>query len=201
MDEASDHHGQTIEIKKYPNRRYYDTTNSRHVTLEQIFAMIRDGRFVRVSESKSGEDITVKVLAQILLEYDPPKLQAFPVDLLHRMIRANERLIHEFVEKYFSDAFAAFMHSRRDFEEQLRKTVGLAGSLPTGFDWARLWRPGGRADQKGRSSAAETDDPAHLREELTAVRQRLADLEQRLAGTGESSDTARPDASRTRTRK
>ena len=59
-------------LKKYPNRRYYDTTQSRHITLDEIYAMIRGGVDVHVTDSKTGEDITAKVLAQIILEHDPP---------------------------------------------------------------------------------------------------------------------------------
>ncbi len=78
--------GKLLEIKKYPNRRYYDATRSRHVTLEEINNLIRDGYEVRVTDSKTGQDITAKVLAQIILELDSPKLGIFPVPLLHRLI-------------------------------------------------------------------------------------------------------------------
>src|SRR5574338_298463 len=90
-----------LKIRKYPNRRYYDATRSRHLTLEELYASVRDGYEISVSDSKTGQDITAKVLAQIIIDLDPPKLDVFPVPLLHRLIRANERLLQDFTEKYF----------------------------------------------------------------------------------------------------
>src|ERR1041385_447641 len=99
---------EVLEIRKYPNRRYYDATRSCHVTLEDIQGLIRDGHDVRITDSKTGEDITAKVLAQILLELDPLKLEVFPAVLLHRLIRANEQIVREFIDKYFTRALTSF---------------------------------------------------------------------------------------------
>lgn len=127
-----------IDLRKYPNRRYYDTTRSRHVTLEEIHGMIRDGSDVHVTDSKTGEDITAKVLAQIILEHDPPKLGIFPVEMLHQIIRANEPLIRDFVEKYFNQAWKAFFESQRQFDKYLRQALGLQPPLPLGQEWMRM---------------------------------------------------------------
>ena len=129
---------QPIHLRKYPNRRYYDPARSRHVTLEEIYTLVRDGCEVHVTDSKSGEDITAKVLAQIILEQDPPKLAILPVELLHQLIRANEPLVRDFVEKYFNQAFSMFQASQRQFEQYLRDTMGLGSQLPAGGEWARL---------------------------------------------------------------
>lgn len=56
-----------LEIRKYPNRRYYDVTRSQHLTLEDIRSLVRENYDIRVTDSKSGSDITAKVLAQIIL--------------------------------------------------------------------------------------------------------------------------------------
>lgn len=127
-----------IELRKYPNRRYYDVTRSRHVTLEEIFSLIRSGRNVHVTDSKTGDDLTAKVLAQIILEQDPPKLGIFPVELLHQLIRANEPIVRDFVDKYFNQALKAFLVSQRQFDLYLRQAMGLQATLPMGTDWARF---------------------------------------------------------------
>lgn len=127
-----------MELRKYPNRRYYDTTRSQYVTLEGIFSAIRDGYDVRVTDSKTGEDITAKVLAQIILEQDAPKLDIFPVALLHQLIRTNDTLVRDFVDRYFCRALSAFLDSQRHFEQYLRQTMGLQTSMPTPQDWARM---------------------------------------------------------------
>ena len=60
-----------VQLRRYPNRRYYDAARSQHLTLEDIFRLICDGHEVQVSDSKTGEDITVRVLAQLILEQAP----------------------------------------------------------------------------------------------------------------------------------
>jgi len=175
-----------VELRKYPNRRYYDGTRSRHVTLEEIYSLIRSGYDVCVTDSKTGEDITAKVLAQIILEHDAPKLTIFPVDLLHQVIRANEPLVRDFVDKYFNHALRAFLESQRHFDQYLRQALGLQTSLPLGGDWARLLmgpfapalmaaaQEAAVAGQRGDSNAPALNAPAE--ENLQAPNAQEQDL-------------------------
>lgn len=181
---------QQVEIRKYPNRRYYDVTHRRHLCLEGIHALIRDGFDIRVTESKSGEDITPKVLAQIILELDSPKLDAFPVALLHQVIRANEPLIRDFIDKYFSQAFEAFLRSQEQFDQYLRQALGLySGPAQASRTWARMMMgpffypylfnentPAGTAAGEEGAGGNERD----LREMVEQVRLQLELLQKRL---------------------
>jgi polyhydroxyalkanoate synthesis repressor PhaR len=136
-------HGEKrLDIRKYPNRRYYDSTRSRHVTLEEIYALIRDGYEVQVTDSKTGEDITAKVLAQIIIDLDTSKLGVFPAPLLHRLLRSNEQIVQDFVDKYFNQALSAFLDSQRGFEQYLRQAMGLQSAVPTVADLTKMmWGP------------------------------------------------------------
>jgi polyhydroxyalkanoate synthesis repressor PhaR len=127
-----------LDIRRYANRRFYDATRSTHITQEEIHQFIRNGHEVRVTDAKTGEDITVRVLAQIILDMDQPKLAVFPVELLHRLIQSNETLMHDFVEKYFNQALMLFLDSRKKFDEQLRNATGLGIVPPQVMDWARI---------------------------------------------------------------
>lgn len=130
--------GLQVELRRYPNRRYYDCARSQHLTLEDIYKLVRDGCNVAVSDSKTGEDITARVLAQLILEHDPPKLAAFPAELLHQIIRSNESLLRDFVEKYFNRALAAFLKSQQEFDRYLGQTMGLYGLPSVGRGWAEM---------------------------------------------------------------
>jgi polyhydroxyalkanoate synthesis repressor PhaR len=170
--------GPVLKIRKYPNRRYYDQTNSRHLTLEQIHALVREGHEVQVTDSKSGRDITAKVLAQIIIELDAPKLDALPVPLLHQLLRTNQRLVTDFVKQYLAGPFDAFLASQRAVEQQLRSAIGLPQEAPTLTDWARVFfrQPAPPSAGQERSSppgAAETGD---LRRELDDMKQQLEQL-------------------------
>ncbi len=124
-----------LEIRKYPNRRYYDATRSRHLTLEDIRRLIREGHDLTVTDSKSGADITAQVLTQIILELETPKIDSFPVPLLLRVIRANDQLVREFMDTYFTQAFGAFMAYQKQLEDRLRHVRAMTGVLPPFPAW------------------------------------------------------------------
>jgi polyhydroxyalkanoate synthesis repressor PhaR len=126
-----------LEIKKYPNRRYYDATHSRHLTLEEIRDLIQQGYDIRVVDAKTGTDITAQLLTQIILELDTAKLDSLPVPLLVRLIRMNDRLIKDFVEKYFNQALHSFLDYQQQVEEQVRRTHGLPAGFPSMSAWTK----------------------------------------------------------------
>ncbi|MCH7994346.1 MAG: hypothetical protein IIB57_07875 [Planctomycetes bacterium] len=78
-----------LEIRKYPNRRYYDATRSRHVRLLDIRKAVQAGCFVCVHDSRTDEDITNQVLGQIILNDDGAKLSVVPSEALHHLIRSD----------------------------------------------------------------------------------------------------------------
>jgi polyhydroxyalkanoate synthesis repressor PhaR len=164
--------GRRLGIHKYPNRRYYDTTRSRHVTLEEIYSLIRDGYDVQVVDSKTGQDITARILAQIIIDMDSPKLGVFPVALLHRLLRSNQEIVSDFVEKYLNQPLGAFLDSQRNMEQYFRQAMGFQSPSPTMADWAKMmwgpfnpsfWSqggtPAGTAHQQGSDVAGEAAPP------------------------------------------
>jgi polyhydroxyalkanoate synthesis repressor PhaR len=188
---------QIIDIRRYPNRRYYDTSRSRHLTLEEIHTLIREGHEVRVTDSKTGEDITAKVLAQIILELDPPKLAVFPPELLHRLIRANQQIVTDFTDKYFTKAFMSFMESQRQFENYLREAMGLGTSSPFVPDLTRMmmnpFAAGGFWGSKTQPPPAPAPpaaqpgpaEQADLRSALEALQAQVSRLQEQLDRTAD----------------
>jgi polyhydroxyalkanoate synthesis repressor PhaR len=126
-----------LEIKKYPNRRYYDATHSRHLTLEEIRTLIQQGYDICVIDAKTSADITAQVLTQIILELDTPKLDSLPVPLLVRIIRMNDQLVKDFVEKYFNQALKSFFDYQKQVEEQIRQTHGLPPVFSSVSAWTK----------------------------------------------------------------
>ncbi len=80
-------------------------------------------------------DITAQVLTQIILEFETAKLDSFPVPLLVRVIRQNDQLVKDFIEKYFNQALKSFLDYQREVEEQIRRTHALPPSFPSLSDW------------------------------------------------------------------
>src|SRR5215467_3745615 len=137
MAKPSDPSLKKLEIKKYPNRRYYDATHSRHLTLDEIRSMIQQGYDLRVVDARTSADITAQVLTQIILEFDTPKLDSLPVPLLVRIIRMNDQLVKDFVEKYFNQALKSFLDYQQQVEEQIRRTHGLPSVFPSVSAWTK----------------------------------------------------------------
>ena len=96
-----------VVLKKYANRRLYDTEKSAYVTLNQVADLIREGRQVEVIDAKTKEDVTAFILTQIILEASRKKNVLLPVPLLHLIIQYGENVLEEFFEKYLQHGFGA----------------------------------------------------------------------------------------------
>jgi len=196
---SADISGKHLEIKKYANRRYYDATHSRHLTLDEIRSLVQQGYDLRVTDAKTSADITGQVLTQIILELDTPKLDSFPVPLLVRIIRMNDQLVKDFVEKYFNQALKSFLDYQQQVEEQIRRAHGLPSLFPSMSAWTKaMLEPfasamSGQSAPAGSGSAAGEPSP----EEVEKLRAQVRKLEQQLAAGGRNRrKRARPARSR-----
>ncbi len=98
-------------IKKYGNRRLYDTDDSRYLTLEELAVKIRTGREIRIIDAKSEQDITQATLAQLIFEGETSKL--LPVNLLMQLIRLGDDSVGEFFGRYVTWALDLYMQAKR----------------------------------------------------------------------------------------
>jgi polyhydroxyalkanoate synthesis repressor PhaR len=179
VKESSDE-PRTLEIRKYQNRRYYDSTRSRHLSLQQIHRLIMEGHNIRVLDAKTDEDITSKVLTQILLEFEPVKLDLFSTELLTRAIRVNDRLLKDFVDVYFRQAFEAFCGSQKQVDQMLRQTHHLASTAASSAaNLLRPWMPISAPLSSVPPPAKESNvDPGSsgVQNELAALREEVSKL-------------------------
>ncbi len=97
-----------IVIKKYENRRLYDSAQSRYVNLEDIAAIIRDGHDVQVVDAKTGDDVTRSILTQIIVDESKGNESGLPLDLLKQIIVSSQQARHQFLEWYFKSAIDTF---------------------------------------------------------------------------------------------
>jgi polyhydroxyalkanoate synthesis repressor PhaR len=101
-----------VLIKKYGNRRLYDTGDSRYVTLDELAAKIRAGSDLRVVDAQSGEDLTQATLTQIVLETGHAA-RFLPVQLLTQMIRLSDDALAEFFSRYVTGALDLYLQAKR----------------------------------------------------------------------------------------
>jgi polyhydroxyalkanoate synthesis repressor PhaR len=91
-----------VVIKKYENRRLYDTGASRYVNLDDVARMVREGVEVQVVDARSGEDLTRVILTQVIMEDAKGRESGLPLDLLRKLIVASDRATHEFLTWYLT---------------------------------------------------------------------------------------------------
>jgi polyhydroxyalkanoate synthesis repressor PhaR len=118
-----------ILLKKYANRRLYDTEKSRYVTLDQVANMIKEGRQVGVIDAKTKEDVTAFILTQILLETARSRNALLPVPLLHLIIQYGEGVLEEFFDKYLQQTIENYLAYKRSVDEQFRKWLDMGADL------------------------------------------------------------------------
>jgi polyhydroxyalkanoate synthesis repressor PhaR len=102
-----------VIIKKYGNRRLYDTTNSRYINQDEVAEMVRDGRDVQVVDAATGEDLTRLVLTQIIVENAKEPGSAFPLDILRQMVVAYGRATQENTLKYTKAVLDMYQNAYR----------------------------------------------------------------------------------------
>jgi len=157
---------QPVVVRKYENRRLYDTSSSRYVNLPEIAQLIREGADVQVVDARSGEDITRVILTQIIHEDARQKKGELPLPFLREMIVASDRAFRDFVAWYADAALSAQRGAKEVFPP-------LAHALPF------LERTLETLKQKAAPGAAGAGTPAE--EDVASLKARIAELEARLA--------------------
>ena len=155
-------------IKRYSNRKLYDTQESRYVTLDELEEMIRAGKEVQVIDASTGDDLTSVTLAQIILESERNRRANLPAAFLHQLVKHGEAW-QDFVQRSMKASLEGIVTSQREMDRVFREWAVRAG-------WPAPSRPG---EPPRRESAAEPDAD-RLREEMATLRERLRTLEERL---------------------
>lgn len=118
-----------VLLKKYSNRRLYDTEKSAYVTLAQVAGLIKAGREVEVTDAETGEDVTAFILTQIVFEEAKRKTVLLPASLLYLIIRYGETVLSEFFEKYLEQTLQSYLTYKSAADEQFRKWLDLGMDL------------------------------------------------------------------------
>src|SRR5450755_3929587 len=110
-------------IRKYSNRRLYDTSGSRHVTLEDLRQLVVAGEKIKVVDDKSGEDLTRSVLLQIIAEQEQFGLPVLGSELLEMIIRFNGGPMQAFLTRYLEQAFSSMLKQRQAMQSEMAKAL------------------------------------------------------------------------------
>jgi len=133
MDQTKDQTKKPITIKKYANRRLYNTETSTYVTLDDLAEMVRGNRDFVVFDAKTGEDLTHSVLTQIILEQEGRGQNLLPVNFLRQLIRFYGDSMGRLVPSYLNMSMETLAREQERFRKQMTDTWGSAAGAAGPF--------------------------------------------------------------------
>lgn len=166
-----------VLIKKYSNRRLYDTEESKYITLEELATKIRGGADVRVVDVKSGEDLTQGTLAQIIME-GRGAARLLPVPLLMQLVRLGDDSLAEFFGSYVHAALEMYLQAKRGVNAAAAYNPLAAVPMAASNALARMWMASPFGSQMAQAPPApapreQSEDVADLRRELEELKESL----------------------------
>ena len=155
-------------IKKYENRRLYNTETSQYINQEQVAQMVRDGHDVRVVDASTGEDITRLVLAQIVLDDAKLPDSVFPLDVLRQMIVASGKATQENALRYMKAMMEMYQNAYR--------------AMPSPLEFMpNLWGQGRGANGAPQVAESSSGNAGPQNDEVIELRRRVEELEAALS--------------------
>ena len=153
-------------IRKYSDRRLYDTGSSRYVKLDDIARMVRDGIDVRVVDARSGKDLTHVILTQIIVEDAREREIALPLQLLTQLVRASDKATHDFLTWYLNSTLDLYKKAQDTVQTRLS---GAKNAVSNPLDFVRNLL-------SGQPTPPSTSDSG----EVEQLRRRVEELQARL---------------------
>lgn len=161
-------------IKKYPNRRLYDTQTSSYITLADVKELVLDHGTFQVVDAKTGEDLTRNILLQIILEEEAGGAPMFTSDLLSQMIRFYGNAMQGMMGKYLENNIKAFTDMQAKLQEQVRSVYGENATVSQDL-WAQFLNFQGPAMQSMMGAYMEQSKKmyAQMQEQLDSQTRNL----------------------------
>jgi polyhydroxyalkanoate synthesis repressor PhaR len=181
---ASTPNDDVVIIKKYANRRLYNTESSTYITLEHLAGMVRSKREFKVVDAKTGEDITHSVLTQIIMEEESRGASLLPVNFLRQLIAMYGGSMQSMVPQYLEASLEAFERNQSQFRE------AMAGAFSAG-PFAEIARRNMELFQAATTGMPKRSEPqpeagaSDTRTELAELKAQLAALQKKLDQLGE----------------
>jgi polyhydroxyalkanoate synthesis repressor PhaR len=164
-----------VTIKKYANRRLYDTESSTYITLDRLAQMVREGREFEVVDAKSGEDITRQVLTQIIVDEESRGTTMLPINFLKQLIGLYGNSMQNFVPSYLEAAMDAFQRNQSAVKDAFSGNVfaDMAKRNMTMFEDATRAFSSKKSDARPSGGGSDMDQ---LKAELAALQAKVDKL-------------------------
>ncbi|MBH5322616.1 polyhydroxyalkanoate synthesis repressor PhaR [Aurantiacibacter sediminis] len=192
MPEKDKSDNASVIIKKYANRRLYNTSSSSYITLDDLAEMVRDGVDFQVLDAKSGNDITHSILTQIIMEEEANGEHMLPVSFLRQLIGMYGNSMQAMMPSYLEAAMANFQTNQASLQEAFKSSMGgnafakMAETNMAMFEAAtKAFMPGAQVAGSDAPAAAKPSTEPKGREEIDALRSQMAEMQRKLDKLGE----------------
>lgn len=180
-----------ITIKKYANRRLYNTSTSSYITLDDLAKMVRDNVEFEVLDAKSGDDITHSILTQIIMDEEANGEQMLPVSFLRQLIGMYGNSMQAMMPSYLEASMANFRENQSKIREAFEKGISgspLAAIHETNMAMMRaaadVFIPGSSGKSSGNRSSASKGSSDNSSAEIAALREQMAAMQKKLDELG-----------------
>src|ERR1700759_180724 len=172
-----------VTIKKYANRRLYNTETSSYITLDHLAAMTREGRDFKVVDAKTDEDITHNVLTQIIMEEEQRGQTMLPVNFLRQLIAMYGDSMQAMVPGYLEASMDSFRRNQEQFKSAVEGAFAnspfaeIAKRNMQMFEAAtQAFKPGGAVAEPAAPPSGNGEDVAALKAELARLQEKIEKL-------------------------
>jgi len=185
----TDNENDVVVIKKYANRRLYNTAKSSYVTLDDLAIMVREGQDFLVKDAKSGDDITRSVLAQIIFEEESKGQNLLPVKFLRQLIGLYGDSLEGLVPGYLEASMESFAKNQEHMREQINTMIGqnpvmanMENLARGNMEWmenaVKMFSPftPPKATPKSEPEAGGNEELDALKQQLAAMQEQISKL-------------------------
>lgn len=189
---ASGEAGDAFIIKKYANRRLYNTASSSYITLEDLARMVRENVEFQVLDAKTGDDITHSILTQIIMDEEANGGQMLPVSFLRQLIGMYGNSMQAMMPSYLEASMAHFRENQSKIREAFEKSMSatpFAAIHETNMAMMRaaadVFMPGlGKPKEKAPPATAPSGPAGDTRNEIAVLREQMAAMQKKLDELG-----------------
>lgn len=125
-----------VLIKRYGNRRLYNTETKSYVNYQELVKLIREGNDIQVIDSKTKADVTKSVLMQVIIEEEKNEKNLLPLPFLFQVLRSQEESIQDFFRNYLAGSFQAYLNTKEEFDRRFRSWLEMSPTSP--HMWEKL---------------------------------------------------------------
>ena len=188
MADKAEASSDTVVIKKYANRRLYNTQSSSYITLEDLARMVREGVDFQVLDAKTGNDITHSILTQIIMEEEANGEHMLPVSFLRQLIGMYGNSMQAMMPPYLEAAMANFQSNQSSLQDAFKASLDPQAFARMAEQNLAMFTAAASAFMPTAAAAPKPAAPAEeptAREDITTLRAQMAEMQRKLDQLGE----------------